>query len=496
MEIKLTPVQERELAVLDRGYNDAAEVQEQIMRQHARSKESAAYIRAKQEWLRCRAAHTNARAGFFRKIQADRMKKLEENTGNFIAEMEKLVHDAVTRTGYTWPDAEFLAADEIAEIVSAEMHPLTGVMIPGNREKVRSMVRKAADEAAGIFASQGRHGIRTPLPPLSAMALMCDPVNLDMAGKEFEYGDGIYRLELPVLQVAGYTEDVVTDVLFTMEHEYDGPVMFTAFDYAVYCTVSTCYNHVQNQSADSMLKSIPMFITPQEIWRMMNGITNDRSHPSGAQVRQVRESMNKMRNIMVTMDLEDELRNNFIWRDGERITDSVIHDRLMDAEESSFRAGGRLLSGYRINKEPVLYSYNYAKGNLLFVPYDLLDTSASVGNGGNTAGFRIYLLQQLLLMNHGYRKDKKVLYSAIYKNTGIPSPAERVLRSACETDKSYERSLYKEAKKDRDKIDSILSNWTDKKFIKGFTRITGPNNRFRGVEIILRPGRKHSISIR
>lgn len=288
-------------------------------------------------------------------------------------------------------------------------------------------------------------------------------------------------------------KEVIVSTLLTLDSDaihYDGSVMFTAFDNAVYCAVSTCYHYYQNQFSDTEVRP-PMFITPHEIWRMVNGTTDDKAHPSELQAKRICESMDKMCRIRVTMDLEDEVRNNYIQIDRKHIAGIVMEDNLINAMKLSFRGnGGRLLPGYRVNAEPILYSYNYAKDHLLFVPFDLLDTSGSTGNAGNTVEFRIYLLQQIQLMNNNYRDSNRILYSTIYEKTCVLPPEKRISRDSHCSEKAYKKSLYKEAQKDRDKINAMLSDWVGKGFIKGFSSAKGERNKTVGVEIELMPDRK------
>lgn len=204
MEIRLTPQQERELAALNRKYNDLAEIQERIMKRHEKNQKSAAYIHAKQDWIRCRSAHANAKFEFFRNVQRTYVHELEENNEDLVKEAEKQIQATVNKMGLTRPDAEFLKPEEIAETISEEMSVLLGELNTENREEVYKMIIKAADETVEAFASSERYGMRAPLPPMSVMALMNDKVNHELTGREFEHDkDGDTNLDFAQTRLQG-----------------------------------------------------------------------------------------------------------------------------------------------------------------------------------------------------------------------------------------------------------------------------------------------------
>lgn len=486
MEVRLTQKQGLELETLDKKYKSRIGAFENIMKRHEKNKKSAAYIHARQDWIRCRGEYAEARHEFYNRVETAYIKSLGRDQERMLAEAEKQVCHTLERIRKTRADAGALSVDEIAELISRDMNLLLGAMDRESRKKAYLLITEKAGEAAQMFRVPKTPMKRAPLPAVSALGIMNDKMSSEIIGKEFdEQADGVHRLSVSVNQAPVHVKEVIVSALLTLDSDdvrYSGRVMLTEFDNAVYCAVSTYYHYFRNQYAGTDAIP-PMCITPQEIWRLVNGVPDSRANPSRAQIKCIRDSMDKMRRIIVEIDLKDEIRNHYILPDRDYITEGGADAHLINADFSYFKtSNGRMAEGYRINQKPILYAYNQAKNHLLFVPLELLDTSASTGNSGNTVEFRSYLLHQVQLMNNNYRKNNKILYSTIYKKTGVPSPEERIRRDHYVSDEAFKRGIRQEAKKDRDKITSILDAWKEKKFIKDYSNSV-IQNRIDGVII-------------
>ena len=123
------------------------------------------------------------------------------------------------------------------------------------------------------------------------------------------------------------------------------------------------------------------------------------------------------------------------------------------------------------------------------MPYELLDTSDSTGNEGNTIEFRNYLLQQIGLMYEGQRNNSRILYSTLYRDTGTQPPEERLSPANYSTETAYKRNIRKEAQRDRDKISALLDAWKAKDWIKGY-KLVKKGQAYIGVDITLNPEKK------
>ena len=196
-----------------------------------------------------------------------------------------------------------------------------------------------------------------------------------------------------------------------------------------------------------------------------------------------------MRFTRFYMDISEEIRAFDLHIDDERIISGYIDSYLLNSSVIEFVTDkGNTVSGYRIGEEPILYTYNDVKNHLLYVPYEMLDTSTNTSDSENVTEFRNYLLQQIQLMKNAAEAGKKgryfkrnniILLETIYKDTGIQPPEERIEGKEYKTDTIRRREVRRFRQADRQKIEGILDAWKDKGWIKDYTVLNQKNEPIR-----------------
>ena len=326
--------------------------------------------------------------------------------------------------------------------------------------------------------------IRKPLQRIKTYGLMNDKIVHQLIAGDFTSQDINGQLSF-LAAVNQFETKNKGPVIVTMALTFTGEnaallKRMTAFDNAVYNAISTAfYYHKRKGTKDSF------YITPQEIWRLMNGTQDTRKNPSPGQISKVCNSMDKMRFTRLYMDISEELKTFKMKINDERITKGKIDTYLLKSDKVSFTTEkGKQIVGYRIDNEPILYTYNAAKNRILYVPFDLLDTTNTTGNEGNTIEFRNYLLQQIQLMYEGKRDSKRILYKSIYEATGIETPESRINKNIYSNENTRRSATTQEAKKDREKIAAILKAWKEKEYILDFSPVI-KGRAFIGIDIEL-----------
>lgn len=327
--------------------------------------------------------------------------------------------------------------------------------------------------------------IRNPLAKINTYGMMNDKVNHHLIGGDIftQATNGQYVLAIKTNQAAKGREQVIVSTALTFEGvETNLTKRMTAFDSAVYNALSTCYYYNSRDNRGSNL-----YITPQEIWRIMNGTQDANKNPSPTQLKRVSASIDKMRFTRLYMDITEEIKGKYISDiEDERIKGGSIDASLLHADKVTFTTEkGRIIEGYEIMKEPILYTYNAAKNHILFCPLEMLDISDTTGNEGNTTEIKNYLLQQIILMQNT-KRSRRILFDTMYSSIGLETPEQRTDKESYVNDNTYKTKIKQEAKKDRDKAAAILESWKAKKFIKGF-KLVKKGSSFIGVEIELTP---------
>ena len=251
----------------------------------------------------------------------------------------------------------------------------------------------------------------------------------------------------------------------------------TAYDKSVYEALATRFYYQRKKEPDQ-----PLYITPREIWRTMNGRRgNDKTaKPGKTQLDKICRSIDKMRFTNFTMDISEEIRAFKLSINDERIRKGVINSYLLNSSKVEFETDkGNSVIGYKINEEPILYTYNRAKDHVIFVPYDLLDTSGTINDSENVTEFKNYLLQTIQLIKEGaadqtgkrFKRSNRILISDIYIKTGIDTPEQRAQKSSFTSDAARKTYIRKTKNADCKKIEGILESWKNKGWIRSYTAL-------------------------
>ena len=335
----------------------------------------------------------------------------------------------------------------------------------------------SADEDKLVKVKRRR---RRPLADIKDYGLMNDKASyrlLQDADIFKKQTNGQLTLQWAVNQAPQKQAQVPVYIALTYQGDVSTNKSLSAYDTAVYNAVATRYYYWNIENPDR-----PLYITPQEVWRTMNGKRSGdgKAKPSAKQLQRVCDSLDKMRFTRCYMDISKEIQAYDLRIDDERITGGKFDSYLLNSSKVEFTTDkGNIVSGYRIAEEPLLYTYNQAKNHILYVPYEMLDTSAQTSDGENVTEFRQYLLQQIQLMKYaadtankgkGYKRNNIILLATIYESTGILPPEERIADDyANET--TRQQLIRRTRKADRQKVEGILEAWKVKGWIKGYTAL-------------------------
>lgn len=323
--------------------------------------------------------------------------------------------------------------------------------------------------------------MRNPLGDISIFGLMNDKINAQMI-----QSDGIFKQEtngqLTVQWAVNQAPQKQEQVPVYISLYYEGSEAkltkrLTSFDNAVLNAISTRIYYWRQENGNA-----PLYITPQEIWRTMNG--KKTGDGSKTQIKKICDSIDKMRFTRLFMDISNEIQAFNLYIDDERITAGKIDTYVLNSSKVEFMTEkGRIVEGYRIGEEPILYTYNRVKDHLLYVPYEMLDTSGQISNSEYVPEFRNYLLQQIQLMKNAadnpkgkyFHRNSIILLETIYRDTGILPPEERIEGKDYKTEASRQKEVRRIRKTDRQKIEGLLDVWKDKNWIKGYIVLNSKN---------------------
>lgn len=249
------------------------------------------------------------------------------------------------------------------------------------------------------------------------------------------------------LQVMMYPGDAkLSNVVTYMSLTYTGDAVqlrgrraLTGYDKAVYNTLSTLWNAGNSH------------VTPHEILRHMNGRAASKGY-SKSQIDRVNNSIRKMMGTILYLDMSDDMQKTEFRINDDRVAGCKIETQLLQATRCELRTEtGRTVEGWNIDREPIMYTYNKAKRQIVTVPIGLLDTSAAVSNTEDVIAIREYLLLQIENMRTKHRHNNVIRYDTLYSKTGIMKPTGRVAQG-----------------RQRDQIKAMLDLWKQRGYISGY----------------------------
>lgn len=222
-----------------------------------------------------------------------------------------------------------------------------------------------------------------------------------------------------------------------------------------------------------------IYFTPSELYRLMYG---SNARPSEQNLEDLRQSVDKLRCLLVQLDFTDEFNARLI-KDPEQLvklrllpkkalTDKnyiakkvVINDNLLSLGAIMTGFFGKQVDRYFIKSEPPLLMYNRIKNTIITIPAKYLELP--VANTEKSIAFQSYLLARIVSYQHGALKQSTIMYDTIYQESGIAYPEKKI-----------------DLQRDRKIIKKMMDNWVNTGLIKSYSEVVedGGHRRIIGIE--------------
>lgn len=269
-------------------------------------------------------------------------------------------------------------------------------------------------------------------------------------------GDSAELTEVTVRKGHGRMSPVYTFCSFTYDESVDlerlnknGRYKITGYDRRVYDAIGTLWLDGKKR----------MSLT--EIFEVMNGYS--RAKPSTKQLQSLEKSLNKMRSILVYIDLSQEVKSNMIPNKevlvaagliknlSDNIKSVVIDENMLQFRmETVTSEQGKVIKHIKLKDEPCLLTYNRAKGTLISIPMEYIGLQDSNATEKSIA-FQDYILMRIISYKNGKLSSDTILYDTLYRDSGIERP-----------------SVPKDLKRDRDVVKKIMEELQRKGLIISF----------------------------
>lgn len=270
-------------------------------------------------------------------------------------------------------------------------------------------------------------------------------------------------IEKEVVYVA--TIDLVNDNNVYINSKID------AYDMAIINAVGSLYIAHQAQEPGE-----PCYLTPMDIWRVMNGKeTSDKKfRMSPNQEKQLLAHIDKLRFTKFEIDLRSQMQKwgiSFDTRYAQKTgkaDDAILN--LTGVQIYTSKNKNQTTYGYRVNTEPILFTYSRYRKQIITVDKSLLNVTDNKSLGENTIVLKNYLLKRIENYKHGYLNSNMIRLETIYRETGIKEPGQREKKEEYSSNTTYLSAIRKQRAKDCKEIEHILTTWKAANYIKGFKK--------------------------
>lgn len=244
---------------------------------------------------------------------------------------------------------------------------------------------------------------------------------------------------------------IITKVSLNYDDEnikiYDKDKRFTPYDRTVHNAVC------------SLLEAGNNNFTPEQVYRCMNGL-EDSQYVSPQAVGAITKSIDKSRRIYAWVDYGNEAKAY-----NKNIGNCIVEDYILSAKKITLEAGGKRVTGYKLNTKPILYQYAQVTGQVLTVPSILLNTKDIIRSTPEVTIIREYLIRRIEVMKRNSKnQSNNILFQSVNEEIGHPDPTKQ------------------KAEKIRDTIKKLLDKFIELKYIKDF-EFYKEGRAFKGVKI-------------
>lgn len=297
---------------------------------------------------------------------------------------------------------------------------------------------------------------------------------------------GIIDIGQIVIDVAGKQEKkkqktIETTCILTDESnnvKLSGRQKFTDYDRSVYNAVSSLYkfgdaNHI---------------VTSAMIFRSMNGLTGSEK-PTAGQLSAVTKSVDKMRFIRVQIDCTAEWKARGITLNSKQIDEGIADTYLLMAKSIKVKAGGQIVTAYRLMDTPILLEYSEAVNQVLTIPADVLaikklsittdpdgithtQTKGLLSNTDQRIVLKGYLIRRIEGMKGNNSLHNKSIALYDYDKNGEHHEGLYSKANIPDADGTIKELSRMEMKRIRDDVETMLEYWKHTQYIKDYKPVT------------------------
>ena len=214
---------------------------------------------------------------------------------------------------------------------------------------------------------------------------------------------------------------------------------------------------VQNSVISVAMANPHRFFTAKQVaTHLLYGDNQYDNNPTKQRIESVTKSIEKQRLTDITIDYTQHAKLNGVLKEGDSCK---ITNYMLPVKEYEATINGQKLRGWKLMDTPPLYEYASRIGQIGEIPAKMLDVPVNLDE--EKIVIRDFLLREITHMTKNPHWSKTITLDRILKVANIENPAEKTATTTTAS-KANKRS------KTATIVRTMLKEWTDKRFIKGY----------------------------
>lgn len=253
--------------------------------------------------------------------------------------------------------------------------------------------------------------------------------------------------DVPLIVSSPNKPEILTIASLNYEDEsikITGRQEFTAYDRNIHDAVCTLYA-IGNRRID-----------PAQVYRHLNNL-DPTYRINKEELTKIDKSMDKSRFMRLRVNYTEQAKAK-----GLDVDSAIIDSNLLSADVAIVKKGGHEVKTYIIKSIPPLYKHNADINQMIAFDRRLLGLNG-IDNTEENINIKTYLLNRIGRMKGNEKSTNKIKYETMFKDLKMNPNADR-------------------KKKIRAKIEIMLQNWKNEKYITGFKEYK-IGRTFEGLEI-------------
>lgn len=231
----------------------------------------------------------------------------------------------------------------------------------------------------------------------------------------------------------------------------------------------TPYDVLVHNSVVSLEQAGNIYFTDRQLWHVYSQKAN--SMPTTTVLKELNQSLEKQMSTIITLDYTEQIKKQYPKA---KVQSTKYKGTLLQLDKVEVKtANGEKVTGYKINRTPILYTYADQINQLVRIKTYILKTALNgteekkgvIKATSKNCLLANYLLQRIEQCKNP-KMSKRILYSTVYEKLNLTHSSKDIKKRTRVTTKRILDNIVKSKQ-------TILKGWKEYRYPKTSRKITG-----------------------